>query len=83
MLCSKAEGTPLAADAINIAVPGTRVALLAADFMKISIGIVLSAMRSRIKARPRDHVVNNVKMTKPITKGTHPPDGTFNKLAPN
>jgi hypothetical protein len=50
--------------------------------MKISIGMELSAIRSRIKARPRDHVVNSVKITKPISKGTHPPDGTFNKFAP-
>ena len=82
MLCSKADGTPLAADAMKMAVPGTRVALFAADLMNISIGMVLSAMRSRISARPRDHVVSNVKITRPINSGTQPPDGTLSRFAP-
>ena len=67
MLWSKADGTPALVEAIKIAVPGTRWALPLADLMKISIGIVLSAMRSRIKARPRDQVVSKVKMINPMT----------------
>ena len=51
-------------------------------FAKTSIGIAPSAMEARISARPRDHEVNSVKIARPITSGTQPPDGTLSRLAP-
>ena len=82
MLCSSAEGTPELVEAMNTAVPGTRVELPCALLAKISIGSALSVIDWRISSRPRDQVVSKVKITKPMRSGTHPPCGTLIRLAP-
>ncbi|MCY1170958.1 hypothetical protein D9M73_110490 [compost metagenome] len=66
---------------MNTAVPGTRVAEVAADWMKILIGIADSRIRSIINCRPFDQVVRMVKMMKPTSSGNQPPDGTLVRFA--
>ena len=63
------------------AVPRTRVAALAADSMKIWIGIALSRRRAIISLRPLAQVVSRVKMMKPAISGNQPPSGTLVRLA--
>ena len=67
---------------MNTAVPGTRVALVAADLMNTSIGIAASAIRSIISLRPLAQVVSRVKAITPISSGNQPPSGTLIRLAP-
>ena len=66
---------------MNTAVPGTRVALGAADLMKISIGKLASFIRAIISCRPFAQVVSRVKPTAPTSSGNQPPSGTFSRLA--
>ena len=82
MLWSSALGTPELVEAMNTAVPGTRVEELCALLAKISIGSEPSAMLARISSRPFDQVVSRVKITPPIISGTHPPCGTLMRFAP-
>ena len=72
---------PSGAVVMKTAVPGTRVALLAADLMKIEAGIAASFIRWIISLRPRAQVVSRVKQTKPISSGNQPPSGTFVRFA--
>ena len=81
MLCNSAEGTPAEAEAMNTAVPGTRIALECADLVNTSSGIPLVVIVLRISARPRDHVVSRMNTTVPISSGTQPPSGTLVRLA--
>ena len=62
---------------MNTAVPGTRVAEVAAELMNTLIGIAASAMRAIINFRPRAHVVSKVKIISPTSSGNQPPSGIF------
>ena len=64
----------------NTAVPCTRVAEVAADLMKTSIGIALSRIRAIISRRPLAQVVSMVKAMMPISSGNQPPCGTLVRL---
>src|SRR3546814_6031849 len=59
-LLSSACGTPSALEVMNTAVPGTRVAALAADWMNTLIGIEASRSRAIINWRPLAQVVSTV-----------------------
>ena len=72
---------PSAAVVMNTAVPGTRVALMAADLMKIAAGIAASFIRLIISWRPRAQVVSRVKAIRPTSSGNQPPSGTLVRLA--
>ena len=80
-LCSSAWGTPFIELVMNTAVPGTRVALVAADLMNTSIGRLASFIRSIISLRPLAQVVSKVKAMAPTSSGNQPPSGTFSRLA--
>ena len=77
MLCSSADGTPELAEAMKIAVPGTRSALELALLAKIATGMRPSAIFARISARPRDQVVSSVKMIIPTMIGNHAPSNSL------
>ena len=79
-LCSNACGTPVIEVDMNTAVPGTRVAAVAADLINTSIGMALSRRRSCISERPRAQVVRKVKATAPTSSGNQPPSGILVRL---
>ena len=62
---------------MNTAVPGTRLALPAADLMNTAIGIAASRIRSIISCRPFCQVVSRMKTTSPTSSGNQPPSGTL------
>ena len=66
---------------MKMAVPGTLVALLAADLVKISIGIADSAMFLRMIWRPLAQVVRITNATPPTANGNQPPSGTLVRFA--
>lgn len=66
---------------MKTAVPGTRVALFAADFTNTGIGIALSAISCCISCGCATHVVSMAKIVRPIASGTQPPSGTLIRLA--